>query len=70
MKSAADVCRAHGRRVYWVDANGLVAVLDHRSRYLWYRWTPAGYSLCGETEALGPGVSYRIFDRGVTEHRL
>ena len=49
MKTIAAVCRAHRRRCYFDDGEGLIGVYNHRNVVLWYRWTEAGYSVTGST---------------------
>lgn len=49
MKTIATLCKAHRRRSYFDDGEGLIGVYNHRNMVLWYRWTVAGYSLTGST---------------------
>lgn len=55
-----DVARQHRTRTYFDDGEGLIGVYDHKGRVKWYRRTPAGYSLVGETAT----------PEGAREHRL
>lgn len=49
MKTLAALCKAHRRRCYFDDRNGLIGVYNHNNMIMWYRWTVAGYSNCGST---------------------
>lgn len=47
--SIAVLCRHHRASVYFDDGCGLIGVYNHANVIQWYRWTLAGYSICGLT---------------------
>ncbi len=49
MKTIEELCKSHRTRTYFVDGEGLTGVYNHANKVFWYRKTPAGYSLVGET---------------------
>ena len=40
--------RGERRRTYYEDGEGRIAVYNAYG-YLWFRWTPDGYEICGRT---------------------